>query len=48
MAEIVVAGQTFEIKGDAPTPQEQGFSANGPQAAVEPAQGVGQQPSPMG
>ena len=23
MAEVVVAGQTFEIKGDAPTPQEQ-------------------------
>ena len=23
MAEIVVAGQTFEIKGDQPTPQEQ-------------------------
>lgn len=34
--------------GAAPTPQEQGFSANGTQGAVEPAQGAGQQPSPMG
>jgi hypothetical protein len=34
--------------GAVANPQEQGFSANGPQGAVEPAQGAGQQPSPMG
>ena len=34
--------------GAVANPQEQGFSANGPQGTVEPAQGAGQQPSPMG
>jgi len=34
--------------GQAPTPQEQGFSGNAGQGAPEQAQGVGQQPLPMG
>jgi len=34
--------------GQAPTPQEQGFSGNAGQGAPEQAQGDGQQPSPMG
>ena len=33
--------------GQAPTPQEQGFSGNAGQGAPEQAQGSGQQPSPM-
>jgi hypothetical protein len=33
--------------GQAPTPQEQGFSGNAGQGAPEQAQGAGQQPSPM-
>jgi len=34
--------------GQAPTPQEQGFSGNAGQGAPEQAQGSGQQPAPMG
>ena len=34
--------------GQAPTPQEQGFSGNAGQGAPQQAQGAGQQPSPMG
>jgi len=34
--------------GQAPTPQEQGFSGNAGQGAPQQAQGSGQQPSPMG
>ncbi len=34
--------------GQVPTPQEQGFSGNAGQGAPEQAQGVGQQPLPMG
>ena len=34
--------------GQAPTPQEQGFSGNAGQGAPQQAQGVGQQPLPMG
>ena len=34
--------------GQAPTPQEQGFSGNAGQGTPEQAQGVGQQPLPMG
>jgi len=33
--------------GQAPTPQEQGFSGNAGQGAPQQAQGAGQQPSPM-
>ena len=34
--------------GQAPTPQEQGFSGNaGQQGAPQQAEGTGQQPSPM-
>jgi hypothetical protein len=33
--------------GQAPTPQEQGFSGNAGQGAPQQAQGNGQQPSPM-
>jgi hypothetical protein len=34
--------------GQAPTPQEQGFSGNAGQGAPQQAQGVGQQPLPVG
>jgi hypothetical protein len=34
--------------GQAPTPQEQGFSGNAGQGASQPPQGNGQQPSPVG
>ena len=34
--------------GQAPTPQEQGFSGNAGQGPTQPTQGAGQQPSPMG
>jgi hypothetical protein len=34
--------------GQAPTPQEQGFSGNAGQGAPQQAQGDGQQPSPVG
>jgi hypothetical protein len=34
--------------GQAPTPQEQGFTGNAGQGAPQQAQGVGQQPSPVG
>ena len=34
--------------GAVPLPQEEGFSGNAGQGQVEPTQGIGQQPSPMG
>jgi len=42
------AGGGTIVTGQAPTPQEQGFSGNAGQGAPEQAQGSGQQPAPMG